>query len=189
MKNNIFWLLILLVSCATFNQSDKDLVKQDSTEQDQIGDYEFTRSKLTKSSLKNFEPVAIEKFYELFEQMKIATHPEYDDSFKQEAVKALLSTLVSKTSPNLERMITDRNLWTYLNEYAENSLHEEDLNRVYFSEPFQLTREDVYEGIIAFELSENKGIKTINTYLIKVIKTFGTDQEEVWEVRFDLFRY
>lgn len=189
MRNKIYCILILLASCATVNQSDKDLVKQETSSQEQNGEYEFTKSKLTKESLKSFEPVAIEQFNELFEQMKIATHPKYDDSFKQEAVKAILSSLVSKTTPNIEKTITDRNVWTYLNEYTENSLHNEGLNKVYFTDPFRLTREDVYEGTISFELAKSNSIKTINTYLIKVVKSFGTEQEEVWEVKFDLFRW
>ena len=192
MKNSIYCLLIFLASCASFNQGEKDLEKdliEQESNRDQQGNYVFNNSKLTKESLKSFEPVAIEKFNELFEQLKIATHPSYDDNFKQEAVKAVVTALVSKTAPNIEKTITDRNLWTYLTEYTEHNLHEEELEKVYFGEPLELAREDVYAGTISFKLSESNHIKTINTYLIKVVKTFGTEQEEVWEVRFDLFRW
>ena len=183
MKNKVYWLLILLASCATVNPSESDLIKEDFYEQP-VGQYEFEKAKLNKESLKTFEPVAVEKFGELFEQLKIAANPSYDDNFKVEAETAINTMLIINDDAASGNSRDNSALTTYLGTHS--NLHNEKLSKVLMNEPFQLVRQNVYKGEISFELSGNSAVNTIDTYLLKVLKSFGSEQEEIWEIKFDL---
>ncbi len=187
MKNSIYILLIALSSCATVNQTEGDFIQKSAPTQEFSETYKYNNSKLSKETLKTFEPVALEQFGEFFEQIKIATNPDYDDDFKQEARKALSGKVMTDNIPQEIKSNLDDQIDIYLSRYSNEQIYEEKTDLVIMKSPFEQDGENVYKGQISFQLNQSKAINLINAYLVRVIKSFGAEQEEIWEVRFDLF--
>ncbi|MGB3467996.1 MAG: hypothetical protein WBA74_22110, partial [Cyclobacteriaceae bacterium] len=80
MKNILYILLIIVSSCATFNKTEGDFIQKNTTEGDFSDAYQFNQAKLSRETLKAFEPVALEQFNEFFEQIKIAVNPDYAEN-------------------------------------------------------------------------------------------------------------
>jgi len=187
MKNIIYISLIMLASCATVNQSESDIIQKNGEVADFSDQYEFNKAKLSKEVLKTFEPVAIEKFKELFEQIKIAIHPDYDKSFREEAKQAMAVSIMKDQLTDSSKLDFDDQLSMYLSKYANESTHSKSIELVLMKSPFQLDSKHVYKGTISFQLSGQKATRLINTYLVRTLKSFGNEEQEIWEVKFNLF--
>lgn len=187
MKNKIYILLIALCSCATVNHTEGDFIQKNTTPEEFSETYKFNNSKLSKESLKTFEPVALEQFNEFFEQIKIAVNPQYDESFKVEAKKALKGRVMTDNIPEEIKSDLDKQIGLYLERYSKELIHNKSMNLVIMKSPFEQAGENIYKGQISFQLDQSKTIELINTYLVRVLKSFGNEEEEIWEIRFDLF--
>lgn len=188
MKNSLYILIMICCSCATVNRSESDFIQKDNLIPAKFSEtYKYNNAKLSKESLKTFEPVALEQFNEFFEQIKIATHPEYDEEFKTEAKNALKSKIMTDHIPDDIKASLDKQVGLYLERYFNEGIYSEKTNLVIMKSPFEQNGENVYKGQISFQLDGRQVVSLVNTYLVRVIKSFGNESEEIWEVRFDLF--
>ena len=173
MKNSIYIIFIALFSCATVNHSEGDFIQKDAIPEEFSETYKYNNSKLSKESLKTFEPVALEQFNEFFEQIKIAIHPDYDDSFKVEAKNALKGKVMTDHIPEEIKANIDAQIGMYLNRYLDEQVYDEKMSFVIIKSPLEQDGENVYKGQISFQLNKSKAIKLINIYLVRVLKTFS----------------
>lgn len=187
MKNSLYIFILICCSCATVNQSESDFIQKDHTPAEFSETYKYNNAKLSKETLKTFEPVALEQFNEFFEQIKIAIHPEYDESFRTEAKNALQSKIMTDHIPDDIKSNLDKQIGVYLERYLNEGIYSENPNLVLMKSPFEQDGENVYKGQISFQMDGNQVVHLINTYLVRVVKSFGNETEEIWEVRFDLF--
>lgn len=180
-------MVIFVCSCATFSRTDGDIV-QNSAGEEFSDTYQYTQAKLSKETLKTFEPVALEQFNEFFEQVKIAVNPDYAENFRTEARNALKGTLIT-ANHQYDSVLTgtDEALEKYLSALSGDTLYNRSLKKSRMKLPFRQNGEHVYRGQISFRIEGEKNPKTIDTYLVRVLKSFGTEEEEIWEVRFDPF--
>ncbi len=191
MKNKILMLIFICYSCATVNQSEGDLINLSEDLNkffEEYGGYEFAKEALTTESLSAYELVAIDQFIEFVEQIKIAVNPSYEVQFQEVAKEAVSDQLIKDKLPtSLMKGKKVLELNQFLTELTEIKIQDKKLYKIAFASNFTEKKDGVYEGRIDFHFNDALESQSIDVYLIKVTKDFGTDRHTIWEIKFGYF--
>ncbi len=139
-------------------------------------------------NLSIFESRAIQKLQDYASYVEIISNPEYDDTFKEQALSManglfLKGTIVDPaiTSNQQPQKISGFLTRLLRNDFGEVKLKIKDVTVI---QHFQHLNNDTYQCLLSFtqKIGRNKTKKTITVVLTKIEKEFGTDSKMVWMV-------
>ncbi|MGB3465265.1 MAG: hypothetical protein WBA74_08345, partial [Cyclobacteriaceae bacterium] len=79
-------------------------------------------------------------------------------------------------------------LVSYLTDFSKGAIHQKALTKLKMKIPFRQNGEHMYRGQVAFRIEGEKNARQMDAYLVRVLKAFGDEEQEIWEVRFDPFQ-
>ncbi|MES2590808.1 MAG: hypothetical protein V4608_02900 [Bacteroidota bacterium] len=169
-----------LFSCAPSAESEK-IVAQDSIHLSDIQTMEmdFTTDTLNNEQVELFGKTAIQKLEDLYGYIEIFTNEKYDTTLREHA-KSLAAEVFSDKQ-NIEPFMNS--ISTVISDSGSVSLS----NSLIRSEA-KITNDTIYSGVISFEEQFQKSTKkrTIGFIIKKTNKSFGQEQNVVWETYLSL---
>lgn len=210
-KNIVYWvcfiLMIVSMACSQSNMSDaseeyaytedsEDAEEGYDEEQQESDDanYGLSGNALSKENLEAFEERAIQKLMDFIDYGQIIANEEYEYSFREEAVSQaiiLFSSENSLISSNL--IVNDSNLrWTVeellkVIKISPETIYLDKISEIEVVKGLSEVNAGLYKGLLRAKTQSYRDVPFVDCVIVlkKTTKQFGSEKQEIWEVKLD----
>ncbi len=148
---------------------------------------QFTAERLSAEELTAFESRAVQKLEDFSDYVNLLADPDLDSVFRQQAIRQAISLFVNEQAEVMMGTQKEeiRDFLQYI-ESDKQSFAGYVLQNISVKNPLQPNTDRAYSGILTFQqfLPEHNKTASRKAYVLvrKVPKSFGDQQEWVWEV-------
>ena len=180
-------------SCATASREDVSVIAESPMERQSspaLLEKQLKNEKLSPQVLNAFELKAVTKLEECYEYFQLISNPEYDTTFRKEAIKQTLSLFSEESVPLTTGMnTTTAPVSMFLQELFEGKWGETtyQVSQIAWKSPLESTEDTIYIGQVTYRLMLNgqyvSEMPIVQDVIVKKVYTsFGAEVKKVWKV-------